>query len=117
MGLRIADHKGPGRADIDDIAVLQLFRKDAWLKGLVAANVHAPQKNDLCHRLRYSRFMQFRVHARAGSWEDADSMPRKTATLCIPSTQSPTTSFIWQSHGWVSRCVYLSWTYCRHCVN
>jgi hypothetical protein len=47
----VADHKGSGRADIDDVTVLQLLRKDAWPKGLMPADVHAPQKNDLRHRL------------------------------------------------------------------
>jgi CHAT domain-containing protein len=47
----VADHEGPGRADIDNVAVLQLFRENAWLEGLVASDVHAPQKNDLRHRL------------------------------------------------------------------
>jgi len=49
---RVADYERPGRADIDDVTPLQLFREDAWPKGPVPANVHALQKNDLPHRLR-----------------------------------------------------------------
>ena len=45
----VSNHEGPGRTDIDNVAVLQLFRNNAWLKGPVASDVHAPQKNDLRH--------------------------------------------------------------------
>src|SRR5262249_52782927 len=48
---RVADDKGPGRADINDVTIFQLFRKDAWLKGLVPSDVHALQKNNLFHSL------------------------------------------------------------------